>query len=183
MPCSVNLQSDFLLMGGAVFPPCCLTWAKLNFVVVFQWLNPIWYFVTPWTAASQTSWSFTISGAHTDVYWVGDAIQPSYPLLPSSPLALSLSQHQGFFQRVSSTHQVLYWPRKVLHQTTGASASISIFPMNTQDWFPLGLTGLILLSKGLSRVFSSHQFFSTQLSLWSSSHTCTWLLEKPKFWP
>ena len=50
-------------------------------------------------------------------------------------------------------------------------ASASVLPMNIQDWFPLGLTGLIaLLSKGLSRVFSSttvwkHQFFGAQLSL------------------
>ena len=56
--------------------------------------------------------------------------------------------------------------------------------MSIQDWFPLGLTGLILLSRGLSRVFSStiiqkHQFFSTQRSLCSNSHICTWLLEKP----
>ena len=56
-------------------------------------------------------------------------------------------------------------------QNIGVSASISVLPMNTQDWFPLGWTGWIsLLSKGLSRVFSSttvqnHQFFSTQLSL------------------
>ena len=48
--------------------------------------------------------------------------------------------------------------------------------MNIQDWFPLGLTGLISLqSKGLSRIFSNttvqkNQFFGTQLSLWSSSH-------------
>ena len=66
-----------------------------------------------------------------------------------------------------------------------ASASESVFPMNIHDWFTLGLTGLIsLLSKGLSRVSSNttvqkHQFFSTQLSLWYNSHTCTWLLEKP----
>ena len=41
-------------------------------------------------------------------------------------------------------------------QTIGASASSSVLPMNIQDWFPLGLTGLIsLLSKGLSRVFFS----------------------------
>ena len=56
-------------------------------------------------------------------------------------------------------------------QSIGASASASVFPMNIQDWFPLGLTSWIsLLSKGLSRVFSNttvqkHQFFSTQLSL------------------
>ena len=60
-------------------------------------------------------------------------------------------------------------------------ASPSVLPMNIQDWFPLGLTGLIsLLSKGLSRVFSStiiwkHQFFSTQPCLWSNSHIHTWL--------
>ena len=56
-------------------------------------------------------------------------------------------------------------------QSIGASASASVPPMNIQDLFPLGLTGLISLqSKGLSRVFSNtpvqkHQLFSTQLSL------------------
>ena len=40
-------------------------------------------------------------------------------------------------------------------QSIGVSASASVLPMNIQDWFPLGLTGLILLSKGLSRVFST----------------------------
>ena len=60
--------------------------------------------------------------------------------------------------------------------------------MNIQGWFPLRLTGLIsLLSKGLSRVFSSttvqkHIFFGTQPSLSSSSHIQTWLLEKSQFW-
>ena len=73
-------------------------------------------------------------------------------------------------------------------QSIGASASASVFPMNSQSWFPLGLTGLISLqSKGLSRVFSNttvwkHQFFGAQPSLWSNSHTRTWLLEKPQLW-
>ena len=68
----------------------------------------------------------------------------------------------------------------------GVSASASVLPTNSQSWFPLGLTGLIsLLSKGLSRVFSStliqkHQFFGIQPSLWSKSHICTWLLGKPR---
>ena len=44
-------------------------------------------------------------------------------------------------------------------QSFGASASASVLPMNIQDWFPLGLTGLIsLLSRGLSRVFSSTSY-------------------------
>ena len=70
-------------------------------------------------------------------------------------------------------------------QSIRASASTSVLLMNIQDWFPLGLTGLISLqSKGLSRVFSNttvqkHQFFSTQPCLWSSSHIHTWPLEKP----
>ena len=57
--------------------------------------------------------------------------------------------------------------------------SASVLPMNIQDWFPLGWTGWISLqSKGLSRVFSNttpqkHQFFGTQLSLWSNSHIGT----------
>ena len=64
-------------------------------------------------------------------------------------------------------------------QSIGASTSASVLPMNIQDWFPLGLTGLISLqSKGLSRVFSNtkvqkHQFFSIQPSLWSRSHIYT----------
>ena len=68
-------------------------------------------------------------------------------------------------------------------QSTGASASASVLPMNIQDWSPLGCTGLIFVeSKGL-RVFSNttvqkHQFIGTQLSLWSNSHIHTWLLEK-----
>ena len=70
-------------------------------------------------------------------------------------------------------------------RSIGVSASASVLPMNIQDWLPLGLTGWISLqSKGLSGVFSSttiqkHQFFSAQPSLWSNSHICAWLLEKP----
>ena len=103
-------------------------------------------------------------GVHPNPFhWVGDAIQPSHALLSPSPPAFNLSQHQGLFKWVSSSHQVA----KVL----GVSASTSVLLMNIQDWSPLGRTGWIFLqSKGLSRVFSSttvpkHQFFGTQLSL------------------
>ena len=70
-------------------------------------------------------------------------------------------------------------------QSIGASTSPSVLLMNIQDWFPLGLTGLISLqAKGLSRVFSNttvqkHQFFRAQLSLYSNSHIHKWPLEKP----
>ena len=112
--------------------------------------------------------------AQTHIHWVSDVTQPFHPISSPSPPVFSLFQHQGIFQWVGSSH---------LH--IGGSASASALPMNIQDWFPLGWTGLIaLLSKGLSKVFSNttvqkHQFFSTQPSLRSSSHICTWLLEKP----
>ena len=73
-------------------------------------------------------------------------------------------------------------------QNTTASASTSALPMCIQGWFPLRLTGLIsLLSKGLSRVFSSttvwkHQFFGFLSFLWFSSHNCTWPLGRPWSW-
>ena len=102
--------------------------------------------------------------AQTHVHWVGDAIQPSHPLSSPSPSAFNISQHQGLSLWISSSESSG-------GQSTRASASASVLPMNIQDWFPLGLTGLIpWQSKGLSRVFSNtrvqkHQFFSAQLSL------------------
>ena len=72
-------------------------------------------------------------------------------------------------------------------QSIGASTSASVLPMTIQDWFSLGWTGWIsLLSKGLSRVFSSttlweHHFFGAQPFLRSNSHIHSWLLEKPQF--
>ena len=102
----------------------------------------------------------------TNAHQVGDAIQPSHPLVPSPP-TFNLSQHQGFFQmsQFFTTGD----------QSIGALASASVLPMNIQDWFPLRLTDLISFqSKGLSRVFQHHSskasvlwhsvFFMVQLS-------------------
>ena len=68
---------------------------------------------------SVTKWHLTLCGplkcsmpgylpesAQTQVHWVSDAIQPSHPFSPPFPLAFNLSQHQGLFQQVSSSHQV-----------------------------------------------------------------------------
>ena len=70
-----------------------------------QSLSCVQHFVTPWTAACQASLSITNS-IQTHVHCVGDAIQPSHPPLSPSPPALNLSQHQGLFKWVSSSHQV-----------------------------------------------------------------------------
>ena len=56
----------------------------------------------------------------------------------------------------------------------GASASVSVLPMNIQGWFPLGLIGLISLkSQVVLRTSPASQFFCTQPSLWSNFHICT----------
>ena len=91
----------------------------------------------------------------THVHQVDDAIQPSLPpLTPSSP-AFNLSQHEGLFQWVSFFASG--------GQSTGGSASVPVLPMNIQDWFPLGWTGLMSLqSKRLSRVYHEKEISHLQ---------------------
>ena len=128
-----------------------------------QPLSRIRLFATQWMAACQASLYITNSQSLLKLISI-ESVMPSNHLIlcqHPSPLAFNLSQHQGLFKRVSSSHQVV----------KGVSASTSILPRNTQDWSPLGWIGWIFLqSKGLSRVFPNtivqkHQFFGTQLSL------------------
>ena len=72
-----------------------------------QSLSCVWLFATPWTAALQASLSITNSRSLlTHVYWVGDAIQPSHPLLSPSLPSFKPSQHLGLLKWVSSPYQV-----------------------------------------------------------------------------
>ena len=81
----------------------------------------------------------------THVHWIGEAIQPSVVPFSSSPQSFPASGSFPLSQLFTSGGQ-----------STGASASTSVLPMNTQDWSPLGWTAWISLqSKGLSRVFSN----------------------------
>ena len=83
--------------------------------------------------------------AQTHVHWVGDAIKPSHLSFSSCLQSFLVS---GSFP--------MSWLFTLGGQSIGASALASVLPMNIQDWFPLGLTGLISLqSKGLLRVFSN----------------------------
>ena len=134
---------------------------------------------TPWTAACQASLSITNSRSLLKLMSIELVMAWCHPAISSSVLPFSCLK--SFPASGSFPMSQLFASGG---QSIGVSASISVLPMNIQDWFPLGLTGWISLqSKGLSRVFSNttvqkHQFFSTQPSLWSNSHICTWLLEK-----
>ena len=94
----------------------------------------------------------------TDVHWVRDAIQPSHPLSSPSAPSFNLSQHQGVFKWVISSHQVA---------EIGVAASASVLPINIQDWFPLIWTGCCLRDAWVfsNTTVQKHQFFSTQFSL------------------
>ena len=150
---------------------------KLSLLFVVQLLSHVRLFAIPWTAACQASRFFTISWSLLKL--MSMLVMPSNRLILCCPLLLLPSILLSI--KVSTMSQ----PITSGSQNVRASASTSVLPMNIQSWFPLGLTGFISLqSKGLSRVFSSttvqkHQFFGAQPSLWSNSHICTWLLEKP----
>ena len=110
-----------------------LEWVAISFSNAWKWkvkrksLSRVRLLATPWTTAHQAPPSMGFSRQEywsgvplpsppcplptpkvysTQVHWVHDTIQPSYPLWSPSPPALDLSQHQGLFQWVSSLHQV-----------------------------------------------------------------------------
>ena len=95
----------------------------LAFMVVVRLLRSVWLFATPWTAARLASLSFTVlEFDQTHVYRVGDAIQPTHPLSPPSPLVLNLSQHQGLMSQLFASGG----------QSIEALASASVLSMNIQ---------------------------------------------------
>ena len=97
----------------------------------------------------------------THVYWVGDAIQPSHPLLSPSP-TFNLSQHQGLFEWVSSSYQVvIVLEFQLQHQSFQWKFRLISFRM---DW--LDLLAVQRLSKVLSSTtVQKHQFFGAQCYL------------------
>ena len=108
-----------------------------------------------------------LESTQTHVHRVDDVIQPS-----SSSIV-------PFSSRLQSFPALGAFPVSQLFASGGCStgASASVLSIKTHDWFPLGWTAWISLqSKGLSRVFSNttvqkHQFFGTQPSLQSNSHS------------
>ena len=138
-----------------------------------QLLSHVWLFVTPWTACSTPGFPVhhqLLEFTQTHVHWVTDnhliLCHPFSSCLQSLPASGSFPMSQFFASG---------------GQSIAVSASVSVLPMNIQDWFPLGRTGWIsLLSKELSKTtVQKHQFFGSQLSLWANSHIHTWPFEKP----
>ena len=151
--------------GFLLFPP----FSSVQFSSV-QSLSCVWLFATPWTAARQASLSITNpwSLPKFNVHWVGDAIQPSHPLSSPFPPTFNLSQHQGLFKWVSSSHQVskLLWSFSFNISPSNKHPGLNSFRM---VWFDL------LAAQGTLKSFLQHQsskasilrhsaFFTVQLS-------------------
>ena len=125
--------------------------------------NSMW----PQESASQASLFITNSRSSLKLIFI-ESVMPSRHLILCRPLLLLPPIPSSI--RVFSNESVLpiRWPKY-----WSFSPSASVLPINIEGWSHLGLTNLISLSKGLSRVISSitvrkHQFFSTQSSLWPS---------------
>ena len=136
-------------------------------VIVVQSLNHVRPFANPRTIACQSSLSFTIPRSLLKFMYIvsmipstiSSSVIPVSFCLQSCPVSGSFSMSQLFASG---------------GQSIGASASTSVFPTNIQGWFPLGLTGLILQSRGLSKVLQHYNlkvsilqhsaFFMVQLS-------------------
>ena len=133
-----------------------------------QLLSCVWLFATPRTATHQASLSITKSWSLLKLMFI-ESVMPSNHLILCCLLFLLPSIFPSIRVFPSESVLCIRWPKY------WSSASASVLPMNSQDWFPLGLTGLISLhSKGLSGVFSNKNskawilqhsaFFIVQLS-------------------
>ena len=136
---------------------------------ITQWLHRVWLFAASWTRASQASLSFTIPqslpSSHPQNWWCHPTISSCVAAFSSCP--------QSFPAPASLPMSQLFTAGG---QSIGDSASASVFPMNIQNWFPLGLIFFDLLAvqgtlKSLlqhhsskASVLQSSAFFMVQLS-------------------
>ena len=142
-----------------------------------QSLSHVWLLVTPWTAAHQIPLSITSSQSLLKLMSM-ESVMPSNHLMLCRPLLLPPSNFPSI--RVFSNESVLHitWPKYW-------SFSFNISPDEhpglisfRMDWLDL-LAVQGTLKSLLQHHSSKHLFFSSQPSLWSSSHIYAWLLEKP----
>ena len=130
-----------------------------------QSLSRVRLFATSWTAAHQAFLRHQLPElAQTHVHWVSGAIQPSHPVSSPSPPAFNLSRHQGFFQWVSSSHQVT----KVLDFSISPSNEYSGLIFFRMDWFDLfaiqGTLKSLQHQSSKASVLQCSAFFIVQLT-------------------
>ena len=112
----------------------------------------------------------------THVHWVGDAIQPSHSLSSPSPPTFNLSQHQGLFKWVSSSHRLAkYWSFTFSISPSNEYSGLICFRIDCFD--TVAVQGIP--KNHLQHYSSKALILLVQPSSWSNSHIHIWLLEKP----
>ena len=137
---------------------------------VVQLVSHVQLFVTPWTEACQASLPFTMSRSLLKFMSIESVMLSNHLILCCLLLLPStFPSIRVFSQWVGSSNQVA-------KESIRASASSSVLPVNSQSWFPLGLTGLILVPvQGTRKSFFQHHrlkasiMLSAEPSLWSNS--------------
>ena len=172
LDCAFSRQGSWHIRVPWMWILTCLSLSSV------QSLNRVWHFATPWTAARQASLSITSSWSLLKLMSIELVLPPNHLVLSSpSPPAFSLSQHQGLFKWVSSSHQVAkYWSFSFSISLSNEYLGLISF---RSDWFDLlavwgTLKNLLQHHSSKAYVLQRSAFF-----LWSHSHIHTWLLEKP----
>ena len=154
--------------GGAMGVRIVPQWRILFFVAQSQ--SRVQLFVTPWTAAHQASLSLTISWSLLKLMSI-ESVMPSNRLILYCPLLLLSTFHHI---RVFSNELTLYirWPKYWTFNISPFDEYSGLISYRTDLFDLLAVQGTLFSNTTV------HQFFSTQPSLWYSSHICSWLLEK-----
>ena len=133
-----------------------------------QSLSCVWLFATPWIAARQASLSIANSRSSPKLMSI-ESVMPSNYLILCRPLFLLPSIFPNIRVFSNKSALCIRWPKywSFSFNTSPSKEHLGLISIRI-DW----------------RVFSNttvqkHQFFRTQLSLWSNSYIHTWLLEKP----
>ena len=149
-------------------------------IVVVQSLSrvwPLWPHELQYTRFPSPSLSSEFAQNH--VCWVSESIQPSHPLSPLL-LLLSISSSLRVFSSVSVLHIRLPKYQSFSFSTSPYNKYSGLISLRVDKFDLPAVQGT--LKSLLQHHSSKASIFSTQLSLWSNSHTHTWLLEKPKLW-
>ena len=147
----------------------------------FQSLSHVWLFATPWTATRQTSPSITNSWSLLKLISI-KLMMPSNHLILCHPLLLLPSIFHSIRVFSSESGLCIQWPKDWSFSfNINPSSEYSGLIFFRMDWLDFSAVQGTLKSL-LQHHIEKHQFFGTQLSLWSSSHIHTRLLEKTYLW-
>ena len=135
--------------------------------------------VTPGTAACQAPLSFTTSQSLLKFISIESVMLSNHLILCHAVLLTSIFPNIRVFSNEVALH--IRWPKywSLSFSTSPSNECLGLISFRN-DWFDLlAVQGVFSTTRVFSTTVGKHEFLGAQPSLWSSSHTHTWLLEKP----